>query len=98
MQELTSKVTHEGVGRHIQVVAASNPEGLITALQSLTPGEMFYTLSICFSKLSILAMYWRIFSINAMMRKVIVVVGCIVTGWTISVVCIKMVTLSRVHC
>lgn len=96
MRGLTSKVVDAGVGKHIEVVAATRPHKLIIMLQALTPGEMFYTLSICFSKLSILAMYWRIFSVSKVMRKVMIVVGCIVVGWTISVVCTKAMTLTSV--
>lgn len=95
MLELTIKVTKEGVGKHIEVVAASNPHGLAVMLQALTPGEMFYTLSICFSKFSILAIYWRIFGINPVIKKVIIVVGCIVSGWTISVVRIRSLDLDK---
>ncbi|RFU35395.1 hypothetical protein B7463_g936, partial [Scytalidium lignicola] len=74
----------EGVGKHIERVQLENPKGAIIMLQTLTPGEVLYTCSVCFSKFSILSLYWRIFGVTNM-RKLIIAIACIVTGWMISV-------------
>lgn len=78
-----------GVGRHIQYIGLTNPEGIITMLKTLTAGEMCYTVSISFSKFSILAFYWRLFGVTNI-RKLLIFVAAIVTGWMISVVCMHI--------
>jgi hypothetical protein len=82
---LTYEGLKNGVGKHVDVVAASNLDGITTILKSLAPAEIAYTLSICFAKYSILAFYWRIFGVTHM-RTVLVILAFVVTGWGISVV------------
>ncbi|TAQ83673.1 hypothetical protein B7494_g7999 [Chlorociboria aeruginascens] len=56
----------KGVGKHIEVVAltATGPQGVVMVLKTVVPGGISYTLSILFSKYSILAFYWRIFGLT----------------------------------
>jgi predicted neutral ceramidase superfamily lipid hydrolase len=74
-----------GVGNHVEVVEPVNPNGIIGILKLTVPGELLYTLSICFAKLSVLSFYWRIFGVTQM-RKVLIVLIVVVICWAVSVV------------
>jgi len=85
---LTCQGIKLGVGKHIEVVLATDPSGdkITKILKSFPGAEISYTLSLSFAKLSILAFYWRIFGIKSALRKVLVALIAFVLCWTISAV------------
>ena len=87
----------EGVGKHVEVVLASDPKALTIILKSITPAEICYTLSILFAKYSILGFYSRIFNFSAM-KTALIVIFLVVTGWAISVVSLLIPRLCLMSC
>ncbi|RAH80408.1 integral membrane protein, partial [Aspergillus japonicus CBS 114.51] len=79
---------YNGLGTHIIYVS---PEQLVVYMKTLSTGTFLYTLCITFVKLSILALYKRIFSIRPMMQASNVV-ACIVILWCFGVCLIGAVT------
>ena len=75
-----------GLGKHIVVVAAADPTAPIPFLKELLAGELVYTLSITFTKYSILAFYRRIFRVSRTIRIPIFVLTGIVSAWSVAVV------------
>lgn len=72
------------MGTHIADIMA-RPDGIEAVnnfLRWIFVGQLMYTFSISFSKFTILAFYWRLFSIKA--RIPIYVMSFIVFGWLIS--------------
>lgn len=72
-----------GFGRHLW---ASPENGLEVYFQGLFAAEYLYTFSIVFVKLSILALYWRIFGSLNSTRIPIWILSGIVIAWGIAVV------------
>lgn len=70
------------MGTHI---ARYGPEGVKHFFIGLFVCEIFYTLTLCFTKFSILFFYWRIFG-KTNIQIPAAVLGSIVTGWGIAVV------------
>lgn len=72
-----------GVGTHIYLHGLP---GIAHFFLNLFVCEILYTLSICFTKYSILMFYWRIFG-TTNIRIPIYVIGAVVTAWGLGVVC-----------
>ncbi|PTU24060.1 hypothetical protein P175DRAFT_0422674, partial [Aspergillus ochraceoroseus IBT 24754] len=66
---------YNGLGMHMQYV---NNEDLIVYLKVLSTGTFLYTLCITFVKLSILALYKRLFSIRPMVLSVHIVAAIVI--------------------
>ncbi|PYH49451.1 uncharacterized protein BP01DRAFT_379019 [Aspergillus saccharolyticus JOP 1030-1] len=79
---------YNGLGTHIIYVS---PEQLVVYMKTLSTGTFLYTLCITFVKLSILALYQRIFSRGPMIMAANVV-GCIVILWCFGCCLIGAVT------
>ncbi|KAJ4111471.1 hypothetical protein NW768_011825 [Fusarium equiseti] len=72
-----------GFGRHLWAAPA---DGLEVYFQGLFAAEYLYTFSIVFVKLSILALYWRIFGALNSARIPIWILSGIVIAWGIAVI------------
>ncbi|OJJ70086.1 hypothetical protein ASPBRDRAFT_45416 [Aspergillus brasiliensis CBS 101740] len=73
---------YRGVGTHIYLYGMT---GLYHFLINLFVCEILYTLSICFTKYSVLLFYWRIFGTTSI-RIPIYVLAFVVTGWGLGVI------------
>ncbi|KAL6718754.1 hypothetical protein ACLMJK_002988 [Lecanora helva] len=73
---------YRGVGKHIE---STGPEGIRHFFLSLFVCEIFYTLTLCFTKCSILLFYLRIFG-RTNIRISLVILALIIAGWTIVVI------------
>ncbi|KAF7184404.1 hypothetical protein CNMCM7691_005224 [Aspergillus felis] len=73
---------HRGVGTHIYPLGMT---GFSNFFINLFVCEIFYTLSICMTKYSILMFYWRIFG-TTNIRIPIYVIFFLVTGWGLGVI------------
>jgi hypothetical protein len=73
---------YRGVGTHIYPLGMT---GFSNFFINLFVCEIFYTLSICLTKYSILMFYWRIFG-TTNIRIPIYVIFFLVTGWGLGVV------------
>ncbi|KAG4025539.1 hypothetical protein MFRU_055g00120 [Monilinia fructicola] len=71
------------------LLASKNPTHVTQILKSITPAEIFYTLSIVFAKYSILSFYWRVFGVTNRLRNILIALGVIVTAWGISVIVVS---------
>lgn len=49
-------------------------------------GNLLYTPSVMFVKLSLVALYWRLFGVNKKGRYPILIVGVIIIAWGIAIV------------
>ncbi|CAG8953055.1 hypothetical protein HYFRA_00003249 [Hymenoscyphus fraxineus] len=77
-----SQGTSLGLGKHVAVVQMESPNTVTTIFHTLVPAEFSYATSILFTKYSILAFYWRIFSVRSMMIAVRIMLA-ITTLWLI---------------
>lgn len=68
-----------GVGRHLDVLFATNPEAVVHWAKAGYAIEQLYCAAVAFPKLSILAMYLRIFTSKAY-RYTTYAVGAIITA------------------
>ncbi|RAK99402.1 putative integral membrane protein [Aspergillus ibericus CBS 121593] len=84
---------NHGVGQHIYLYGMA---GLHHFLLNLFIVEILYTLSICFTKYSILMFYWRIFSMSNI-RYPIYLIAFIVTGWGLGVIFTTIFQCLPVH-
>lgn len=83
---LTYMISHD-FGKHIFIQPSPRIPVVVTVfLKSLFIAEMCYTGTIVFVKFSILAFYWRLFKMNGMVRRSIIVLAVIVSMWGIAVV------------
>lgn len=82
---------HRGVGRHIELYGT---EGVKHFYISLFVCEIFYTLTLCLTKYSVLLFFLRIFT-KANIRIPVSILAFVVTGWAIAVVCFKVSTLRQ---
>lgn len=74
----------KSLGKHITELL--DPNDIIDFLKNVYIAQILYVLSIVAIKYSVLAFYWRLFSVNA--RAVIYIVTFMVTGWLIALVSI----------
>ncbi|RAL08854.1 putative integral membrane protein [Aspergillus homomorphus CBS 101889] len=84
---------NHGVGQHIYLYGMP---GLHHFLLNLFVVEILYTLSICFTKYSILMFYWRIFGMSNI-RYPIYLIGFVVTGWGLGVIFTTIFQCLPVH-
>ncbi|KAL2040179.1 hypothetical protein N7G274_007082 [Stereocaulon virgatum] len=73
---------HRGLGRHIELYG---PAGVKHFYLGLFVTEIFYTMTLCLTKFSILLFYLRIFA-RTTIRIPIAILGLIITAWAIAVV------------
>ncbi|KAL4912327.1 hypothetical protein BDW62DRAFT_24876 [Aspergillus aurantiobrunneus] len=74
-----------GLGYHADIVAANNPEHLITGAKYLYIAIFFFDGSVCFPKISALFFYARIFrSNNRVFKTQLWLAGALTTGWLLS--------------
>lgn len=84
---------NHGVGQHIYLYGI---QGLHHFLLNLFIVEILYTLSICFTKYSILMFYWRIFGMSNI-RYPIYLIAFVVTGWGLGVILTTIFQCLPVH-
>ncbi|KAJ5817158.1 hypothetical protein N7447_009391 [Penicillium robsamsonii] len=72
---------HRGVGTHIYPLGRT---GVSHFYINLFVCEILYTLSLCFTKYSILLLFWRIFN-RTNIRIPIYIIASVVTGWGLGV-------------
>jgi hypothetical protein len=72
------------LGMHI--TAVTDPNEIVDFLRNVYIAQILYVLCIVAIKYSVLAFYWRLFSVRA--RTLIYVVTFMVTGWLIALVSI----------
>ncbi|XRM45278.1 hypothetical protein ABZX51_008378 [Aspergillus tubingensis] len=84
---------NHGVGQHIYLYGLP---GLHHFLLNLFIVEILYTLSICFTKYSILMFYWRIFGMSNI-RYPIYLIAFVVTGWGLGVILTTIFQCLPVH-
>ncbi|CAG8977342.1 hypothetical protein HYALB_00011356 [Hymenoscyphus albidus] len=77
-----SQGTSLGLGKHVAVVQTESPNTVTTIFHTLVPAEFSYVTSILFTKHSILAFYWRMFSVRSMTIAVRIMLA-ITTLWLI---------------
>lgn len=82
-----------GVGRHIEVYGL---EGIKHFYINLFVCEILYTISLCLTKSSILLLYHRLFG-RSSIRKPLIILGFIVTGWGVAVVATTIFQCSPVE-
>jgi hypothetical protein len=87
-----AKVNHYGT--HVQATATTT--SLRAFLRGLWVFQITYTLSVSFSKLSILALYWRVFVTRSMRISLWVIIG-ITIGWTIAVTIAAIFSCIPIH-
>lgn len=75
-------VVHAGLGRPLDEVPLPREEALTLSLLYLYFAELMYAFSLAFSKMSILGMYWRLFSQSDIRLPIQVLFGCSVV-WLI---------------
>lgn len=78
-----------GLGRHVW---AAQPDSLYAAALALFISEICYTFTMAFVKLSILAFYWRSFSVHFWIKWSTVLLGSSVLMWAVAVVCLAFLT------
>jgi len=73
----------QGYGVHFE---ALGPDFVTDFFRNLFVGEIFYTLTLCLAKYSILTFCWRLFGSTISIRLPIYILGAIITSWGIAVV------------
>lgn len=68
----------------MHITAVQDPNDIVDFLRNVYIGQILYVLSIVAIKYSVLAFYWRLFSVSA--RVAIYIVTFMVTGWLIALV------------
>jgi uncharacterized Fe-S radical SAM superfamily protein PflX len=76
------------LGKKIANVMQSTEDAaqLPTFTLDLWLGNLLYTPSVMFIKLSIVALYWRLFGVNDKGRYPIMIVGGVIIAWGIAIV------------
>ena len=72
----------EYLGKH--AITQVRLPGMIDFLRVLFIAQLFYTFCIVLNKLTVLAFYWRLFSVKS--RAPLLAVGAIVVSWCIGIV------------
>uniref|UniRef100_A0A8H7K6A6 Rhodopsin domain-containing protein n=1 Tax=Bionectria ochroleuca TaxID=29856 RepID=A0A8H7K6A6_BIOOC len=73
-----------GLGRDIRLVVTENPTATIPLFKTLLASEVLYGFSSSTVKLSVLALYWRIFPTNTV-RYSCYILGSICIMWTVAI-------------
>ena len=79
-------VIEAGLGRHVNLADPNVMANTTQFLKLYIPAAVCQLTSTSFSKLSILAFLWRIFSANPRIRMPIIVLTCAAIGWNIAIV------------
>lgn len=74
-----------GLGRHAIVVSQEDPENLSRFLQTIVANEIVYTSGLAFARLSIVALYYRIFG-SSNMQYFLHGFSAFIVAWAISTV------------
>lgn len=74
-----------GFGLHLENIDLPEDEVLYKARLMTWLGELFYAFSLAFSKLAILAFYWRMFKTSNLKLPIIVLAGCATIWLTLRV-------------
>ncbi|KAH6887135.1 hypothetical protein B0T10DRAFT_407061 [Thelonectria olida] len=83
--------TSRGVGQHVW---AGKPDATYAWALGLFMAEIFYTLTLWLTKLSILAFYWRSFGVWRSMRWPIWALAAIVSSWGIALLLVTILQCS----
>ncbi|OAQ57484.1 hypothetical protein VFPPC_11980 [Pochonia chlamydosporia 170] len=84
---IAAVVLNHGLGRHVW---AAPPDATNVWAKAGILGSLCYTSHTILIKLSILALYWRFFSIEDSIRPLIWILFGIVCSWGVAVVCSKL--------
>lgn len=81
----------KSLGMHLATI--TDPAQIIDFLKMIFIGNILYVWGIATIKFSVLAFYWRLFSVNA--RLVIYIVTFMAAAWLIALVCMPSNYLGR---
>lgn len=84
-----------GLGKHAVAVVQEDPENVTRFFKTIVANEMLYTTGLACSRLSLVALYYRLFGVSSM-RYFLHVFVFIIIAWAISTVsrCLQLRSLT----